>query len=113
MLPRTSSELLSICEIQNVQDAQTILLTDPNAPPLLKNLYKESLFVPSWAVKIEMYHSRNHPKGSTLCYRIAYRGKSMVFATDTEGYAGGDTRLIEFARGTDLLIHDAEYVDKE
>lgn len=112
-LPRILSELLSICQIQNVQDGQTILLTDPNAPPLLKNLHKESLFLPPWAVKIEIYHSRNHPKGGTLCYRITYRGKSMVFATDTEGYAGGDTALIEFARGADLLIHDAEYVDQE
>jgi len=113
MLPRMLSELLSVCKIQNVQDSQTILLTEPGAPPLLKNLHKETLFVPPWAVQVEMYLSRNHPKGGTMCYRIVYRGKRVVFATDTEGYEGGDTNLIEFARGADLLIHDAEYVDQE
>jgi len=36
-----------------------------------------------------------------------------VCATDTEGYPGDDGLLIEFARGADLLIHDAEYTDAE
>jgi ribonuclease BN (tRNA processing enzyme) len=60
-----------------------------------------------------MYYSLNHPKGGSMCYRIAYGGKRLVFATDTEGYEGGDARLIAFARGVDLLIHDAEYTDQE
>ena len=37
----------------------------------------------------------------------------MVFATDTEGYIGGDTLLTKFVRGVDLLIHDAEYTERE
>jgi ribonuclease BN (tRNA processing enzyme) len=32
-----------------------------------------------------------------------------VYATDTEGYVGTDRRLAAFARGADLLIHDAQY----
>ncbi|MBN1933208.1 MAG: MBL fold metallo-hydrolase [Anaerolineae bacterium] len=112
-LPQTLSELLSVCTVQNVQDVQVLLLSEPDSPPLLKNLYKEAVFVPPWAVKIEMYLSHNHPKGGAMCYRIEYRGKRLVFATDTEGYEGGDTNLIAFARGADLLVHDAEYVDKE
>ncbi len=112
-LPLMLSELLSVCAIQDVQDVQVILLGEPGSQPLLKNPHKETVFVPPWAVKIEMYLSRNHPKGGAMCYRIVYRGKRLVFATDTEGYDGGDTNLIEFARGADLLIHDAEYIDEE
>ncbi len=42
-------------------------------------------------------------------YRITYDGRSVVYATDTEGYVTGDQRLIHFAKKTDLLIHDAMY----
>jgi ribonuclease BN (tRNA processing enzyme) len=45
-------------------------------------------------------------------YRIDYRGRSLVYATDTEGYVGGDRKLTAFARGADLLIHDAQYSEE-
>ena len=48
-----------------------------------------------------------------MIYNIRYRGKSLVFATDTEGYEGGDQRLIDLAQDADLLIHDAEYTESE
>jgi ribonuclease BN (tRNA processing enzyme) len=44
-----------------------------------------------------------------LVYRIEWRGASLVYATDTEGYISGDQRLAAFARDADLLIHDAQY----
>jgi ribonuclease BN (tRNA processing enzyme) len=48
-----------------------------------------------------------------MCYSVEYRGKRAVFATDTEGYEGGDRLLTRFSRGADLLVHDAEYTDVE
>jgi ribonuclease BN (tRNA processing enzyme) len=45
-------------------------------------------------------------------YRITWRGKSIVYATDTEGYIGTDRRLVQFARDADMLIHDAQYLDE-
>jgi ribonuclease BN (tRNA processing enzyme) len=60
-----------------------------------------------------VYHSANHPSGGTHCYRFEYAGKKLVFATDTEGYVGGDTLLSRFARGADLFILDAEYTPQE
>ena len=38
-----------------------------------------------------------------------YKGKSLVYATDKESYPGGDKKLIKFAKGCDLIIHDAQY----
>ena len=35
----------------------------------------------------------------------------MVYASDMENYPEGDDRLISFAQGTNLLIHDAQYTD--
>ena len=37
----------------------------------------------------------------------------MVYATDKESYLGGDKKLTNFARGCDLLIHDAQYTTED
>jgi len=54
----------------------------------------------------------NHP-GRCLSYRIEYRGKSVVYATDTEHGSKLDRRLVEHAAGADFLIYDAAYTDAE
>lgn len=62
---------------------------------------------------VETLHGYNHPKSGVNHYKITYEGRTLVYATDTEGYRGGDRRLAEFARGADLLIHDAMYTEEE
>ena len=59
-------------------------------------------------LSIRWMRSYAHP-GQVYIYRIEWRGLSLVYATDTEGYVGGDQRLAAFAQGADLLIHDAQY----
>ena len=55
----------------------------------------------------------NHP-GGNVGYRVDYKGKSIVYATDIEhGSAKDDARFIEFSRGADLRIYDAMYTDDE
>jgi ribonuclease BN (tRNA processing enzyme) len=63
-------------------------------------------------VLIHVMRSYAHPQGVYI-YRIEYQGKALVYATDTEGYVGGDQRLIRFARDATLLIHDAQYTEAE
>ena len=46
-------------------------------------------------------------------FRIEYNGRSLVYATDTEGSPMPDEALVELSYGTDLLIHDAQYTSKE
>lgn len=60
-------------------------------------------------VIISCYKSYAHPQDGVMVYKIAYKDKSMVYATDKESYIGGDKKLSIFARNTDLLIHDAQY----
>ena len=62
-------------------------------------------------IKVRILRSYAHPNG-ILHYRIDWRDKSLVYATDTEGYVNGDQRLARFARNTNLLIHDAQYTDE-
>ncbi|MBA3531376.1 MAG: MBL fold metallo-hydrolase [Ardenticatenales bacterium] len=59
-------------------------------------------------VRIRVLRSYAHPSG-VLFYRIEWRGQTVVYATDTEGYAGGDQRLATFSEEADLLIHDSQY----
>lgn len=60
------------------------------------------------ALIVRIHKSYAHP-GGVYIYRISWRGQSIVYATDTEGYVGTDRRLVGFAHGADLLIHDAQY----
>ena len=62
------------------------------------------------AITIRVMRSPAHPGGVHI-YRIEGRDWSLVYATDTEGYANVDRRLADFARNADLLIHDAQYTE--
>ena len=50
-----------------------------------------------------------HPKDGSYNYRIECAGKSIVLATDVEQYVDSDQRLIKFAEGADVLLHDSQY----
>ena len=63
------------------------------------------------AVVIRIHKSYAHP-GGVYVYRITWHGKSVVYATDTEGYVGMDRKLVAFARDADVLIHDAQYSEE-
>ena len=54
----------------------------------------------------------NHPNG-VWAYRVEHEGHSVVYATDTEHYAVTDPKLAKLAKGTDVLIYDAQYTPEE
>jgi phosphoribosyl 1,2-cyclic phosphodiesterase len=54
-----------------------------------------------------------HPGGDVTAYRIDYAGRSVVYATDVERSPEVDDGLLDFARGVDVLIHDAQYTPEE
>jgi phosphoribosyl 1,2-cyclic phosphodiesterase len=54
----------------------------------------------------------NHPD-QVYAYRIEHRGRSVVYATDTEHYRCVDPRLAALARNADVLIYDAQYLPNE
>jgi diguanylate cyclase (GGDEF)-like protein len=58
----------------------------------------------------------------TIAYRISADGATVAYVTDHEPFwyssasnvqHPGDQRHIEFLRGADLLVHDAQYTDEE
>ena len=64
-------------------------------------------------VVISCYKSFAHPQNGVYIYKITYKGKSIVYATDKESYEGGDKKLIKFSRNCNLIIHDAQYTKED
>jgi phosphoribosyl 1,2-cyclic phosphodiesterase len=70
-------------------------------------------FSGSPALQVEARHSHAHPKVGVMLYRVTYGRRVVVYATDVEAAKGGLEDVAEFARGADVLIHDAQYTDDE
>lgn len=54
----------------------------------------------------------NHPGGGML-FKLSYRGRSLIYATDYEHEERTFEALTDFARGADLLLYDAQYTESE
>lgn len=93
----------------NVNETDLVLLGDTPTDVRVLNLYHDVIEPPKEAVWIRTYHSYAHPKNGVNIYNISWQGKTVVYATDTEGYVETDRRLVKFASGADVLIHDAQY----
>jgi phosphoribosyl 1,2-cyclic phosphodiesterase len=112
--PVSLQDMSATKNIQAVRESQIIVwdetgvrLVESTAGPALSRV--EGLC--NDALVIRIHKSYAHP-GGVYVYRITWRGKSVVYATDTEGYVGTDKRLVKFAKDTDVLIHDAQYLDE-
>jgi phosphoribosyl 1,2-cyclic phosphodiesterase len=111
--PASLDHLRGLRSVRNVHEQQAILIERVGAEPVLYELDDGLPPVPSGAVEVQLYQSEHHPRGGSMIYSIRYRGRNLVFATDTEGYEGGDQRLIDLAQDADLLVHDSEYMQRE
>jgi ribonuclease BN (tRNA processing enzyme) len=72
--------------------------------------------IPAGALVVDVLHAGLHPRDGTLVYRISAGGHSLVYATDVEianVCSPAAQRLIRFARGADVLIHDAQYSEDD
>ncbi len=58
---------------------------------------------------VEAKFTQSHPLNGSICYRIEYAGRRVVYATDVEWRNGCDPAFLAFVEGADLLIHDAQY----
>jgi ribonuclease BN (tRNA processing enzyme) len=111
--PISQQDILSRRHYTHITHGARVLLTAPTEAPIHLDAQEVEADVPEGSVVINTHHSYAHPQQGVLVYRVTYQGHSFVFATDVEGYIGLDRRLIDFARDTDLLIHDAEYDEHE
>lgn len=103
--PISLRDMASNKDIQSLRETQVIVWGEDGV-----RVQESSPSLSPEAVVIRMHKSYAHP-GSVYHYRIEYQGKSIVYATDTEGYVGTDRKLVNFTRNADVLIHDAQYSD--
>ena len=111
--PLDLSDIAGQLNIHNLQEADCIILNGDNAP-VIKRLEDDEVIKPKGEeVVITCFKSHAHPQNGVIIYKIAYKNKSIVYASDKESYVGGDKKLAKFARNCNLLIHDAQYTTED
>jgi ribonuclease BN (tRNA processing enzyme) len=103
--PISLREMAAWKEIQSVRESQMIVWSEAGI-----RVTESTSGLDDDALVIRIHKSYAHP-GGVYVYRITWRGKSVVYATDTEGYVGTDRKLVNFAKNADILIHDAQYLE--
>ena len=111
--PLDLGDIAANLNIHDITDTDGIILRHGCAP-IIKRIETENDRIPqNDDVVITCYRSYAHPQEGVIIYKIAYKDKTLVYATDKESYLGGDKKLANFARGCDLIIHDAQYTTED
>ena len=111
--PLDLGDIAGQLNIYNLQETDCIIL-DKKKDAVVKRIESETDLIPKKEqVIISCYKSYAHPQNGVMIYKISYKNKSLVYATDKESYIGGDKKLAKFARDCSLLIHDAQYTTED
>ena len=111
--PLDLGDIAGNLNIKDINETEGIILRH-GEPPIIKRIENENdAKAENDDVLITCYRSYAHPQEGVLIFKIAYKDKVLVYATDKESYPGGDKKLAKFARGCDLLIHDAQYTTED
>jgi ribonuclease BN (tRNA processing enzyme) len=112
LFPVSFDELKGKKEVHSLTGGELIRFRAPGKRPLID---KHPVLAQrgSEDLTIATYKSPAHPRYGVMLYRVNYRDKSVVYATDVEQRDGGYPEIVDFARGADLLIHDAQYLHDE
>ena len=105
--PLDLKDIAGKLNIRNLKNEEKVILRH-NQEPIITTGNSE------WNdVVIQCYKSYAHPQDGVVIYKISYKGKSLVYATDKESFLGGDKKLVDFARNCNVLIHDAQYTTED
>lgn len=112
--PLTLNDLNAKLSFYEINDNYALVFDDNQDSPEMIKIQSDDDYIPQGEeVIVSCLKSNSHPKDGVMIYKIAYKDKSLVYATDTEGFVGANKKLVLFARDTDLLIHDAQYTSEE
>jgi ribonuclease BN (tRNA processing enzyme) len=108
LFPVTIDELKGRKEIHSLHGGEIIRFPARGTKPTIDKNSAVTRHDPA-QLEIATLNSFAHPRFGVMLYRVNFHGKSLVYATDVEQKEGGYPEIVEFARGADLLIHDAQY----
>lgn len=95
--------------IENLQEGQVIDLPPSEFKP--QTAAASDRPVDEDTLRIRSYRSDAHPD-SVFIFRLEWRGRSVVYATDIEEMDEVDPDLVRFIADCDLLIHDTQYTEE-
>jgi phosphoribosyl 1,2-cyclic phosphodiesterase len=104
--PISLDEFRSTKYFENLTENTLLQFREGEAAPRLMNVW-DSADGAELVIRNMKYYL--HPKDGSYNFRIEWHDRSIVFATDVEQFSGTDQRLLKFAEGSDILIHDAQY----
>ena len=96
--PLDLGDIAGNLNITDVNESEGILLKKNSEPAVVRIETPEDEKIGKDDVLITFYRSYAHPQEGVLIYKIKYKNKVLVYATDKESYLGGDTKLTNFAR---------------
>lgn len=111
--PVDLGDIAANLNISNITSNTAIILRHGTEPIVIRVEKPDDIQLHEDDVLITCYKSLAHPQDGVMIYKITYRGRSLVYASDKETYFGGDKKLTKFARNCDVLIHDAQYTTED
>ena len=111
--PLDLGDIAGNLNIHDINETDAIILKKGQAPVMKRIESEKDLVFEKEDVVITCYRSYAHPQEGVLIYKITYKGKTLVYATDKESYYGGDRKLANFAHDCDLIIHDSKYTTED
>ena len=112
--PLSLNDISADCEISNISDSEVLIFDELSPFPIRKRVTSIDDITPvGEEVIVSCLKSMAHGSEGVMIYKIAYKNKSLVYATDKESYFGADKKLAFFARNTDLLIHDSQFTGED
>ena len=105
-------------ESKNLREIFSLQMQEKYFPVSLEEMGSKMHFVyPRADVRVEgdakvEVIEQNHPGGS-WGYKLELGNRIIVICTDLEHSDGIDERIVEFVKGADLLVHEAQFTSEE
>lgn len=112
LFPVSLDELKGSKEVISLAGGQAVRFQTPGKRPRIDAEPRRNGIEPH-ELTVVTFMSPAHPLKGVMLYRVHFQQRSFVYATDIEQRSGGYPDIIEFIRGADLLIHDAQYLREE
>jgi len=109
--PVGMDEFRSTKEFQNISENMVIYTVPEGGSPKVAHSMEKLPSPRELTIRNMKYYF--HPKDGSYLYRTEWTDKKFVYATDVEQYIGGDQRLVKFAQGADVMVHDAQYTEEQ
>ncbi|GHV92044.1 MBL fold metallo-hydrolase [Spirochaetia bacterium] len=108
IFPLEFHDFKASCKPHSVKDGDVFYISQDGNPTWHKK-------DPLYEIHVMRAYVPSHPKQGVLYYKIidCEDGVSVACVWDIESHSGGDSRVINFIHGSDVLIHDTQYTDEE